>query len=165
MISLSRISIVITLMILGGCAGGGSSSGTVSDINDTQEATEVTIEEESEQETSNIGTADSTDGIFCDYDDTTFNSQESLTYTSTSRWTCTGTTRELTANGIPDHDVGTFPNANNPNIISEQTVSASYTLEPADSTLASVLGGPRGATGYVLNGVKIDASTAGTCDD
>lgn len=27
------------------------------------------------------------------------------------------------------------------------------------------MGGPRGATGYVLNGVKIDASTAGSCDD
>jgi hypothetical protein len=161
MINLPRISIVIALMILVACGGGGSSSGTVSDISEAQEATGETIEEE----TSNTGTAGSTDGVLCDYDDTTLNSQESLNYTSTSQWTCTETTRELTANGIPDHDVGTFPNANNPNTITEQSVSASYTLEPAASTLASVLGGPRGATGYVLNGVKIDASTAGTCDD
>ena len=112
-----------------------------------------------------IFAAGSTAGILCDYNDTTFNSQDSLTYTSTSQWTCTDTTRELVANGIPDHAVGAFPNANNPNTITEQTVSASYTLEPTESSSATVLGGPRGATGYVLNGVKIDASTAGTCDD
>jgi len=28
-----------------------------------------------------------------------------------------------------------------------------------------MLGGPRGGQGYVLNGVKIDAGTAGSCDD
>ena len=111
------------------------------------------------------GTAYATDGILCDYSDATFNSQPSLTYTSTSEWMCTDTTRELTANGIPDHEVGTFPNANNPNTITEQTVSASYTLAPAATTAATTLGGPRGATGYVLNGIKIDADTAGSCDD
>lgn len=111
------------------------------------------------------GTAYATDGILCDYSDVTFNSQPSLTYTSTSDWTCTDTTRELTANGIPDHEVGTFPNPNNPNTITEQTVSASYTLAPAATTTATTLGGPRGATGYVLNGLKIDADTAGSCDD
>jgi len=118
--------------------------------------------------TTNYGTAGSaysTDGVLCNYSDVTYNSQESLTYTSTSEWTCTGTTRGLTANGIPDHEVGTFPNANNPNTIVEQTVSASLTLAPAETTSASELGGPRGVTGYVLNGVKIDAGTGGTCDD
>ena len=114
---------------------------------------------------STAGSAYSTDGVLCDYSDVTYNSQASLTYTSTSEWTCTGTTRELTANGIPDHEVGTFPNANNPNTIVEQTVSASLTLAPAEMTSASELGGPRGVTGYVLNGVKIDAGTGGTCDD
>lgn len=91
--------------------------------------------------------------------------QESLTYTSTSEWVCTDTTRELTANGIPDHEVGAFPNANNPNTITEQSVSASYTLAPRETTTATTLGGPSRATGYVLNGVKIDANTAGSCDD
>ncbi|MFT5485060.1 MAG: hypothetical protein ACI9GW_003730 [Halieaceae bacterium] len=106
-----------------------------------------------------------TAGVLCDYSDTTLNSQASLTYTSTSQWTCTDTTRELTANGIPDHDVGAFPNANNPNTISEQTVSASYPLTPDETTSATPLGGPAGTTGYVLNGIKIDAGTAGSCDD
>jgi hypothetical protein len=111
------------------------------------------------------GTAESTYGVLCNYVDSTKNDQASLTLTSTSEWTCTDTTRRLTANGIPDHDIGTFPNANNPNTISEQSVSASYTLSPTESTNATELGGPRGAIGYVLNGVKIDAGTAGTCDD
>jgi len=109
--------------------------------------------------------AGSTVGVLCGYSDTTYNSQASLTYTSISGWTCTDTTRELTANGIPDHEVGTFPNPDNPNTIVEQTVSASYTLAPAVTTSATELGGPRGVTGYVLNGVKIDAGTGGTCDD
>jgi hypothetical protein len=159
-------SILIALTMLAACSGGGSSSGAELDATGFDAATEDTTEEEiTVEETSSTGTGGFTDGVLCDYSDTTFNNQESLTYTSVSEWTCTGTTRELSANGIPDHDVGTFPNANNPNTISEQTVSASYTLEPVETTSATELGGPRGVTGYVLNGVKIDAGTAGTCDD
>jgi hypothetical protein len=162
---LTRCSMLIALMMLAACGGGGggSSSGAASNTN---EATDETVEEENtEEETNSSGSSGSTDGLLCDYSDTTFNNQESLTYTSTSQWTCTATTRELSANGIPDHDIGTFPNENNPNTITEQTVSASYSLAPGQTASATVLGGPRGATGYVLNGVKIDASTAGTCDD
>jgi hypothetical protein len=67
----------------------------------------------------------------------------------------------LSANGIPDHAVGTFPNSNNPNTISAQSVSASYTLAPASTgTAASTQ-----ITGYALNGVKMDPGTAGTCND
>jgi hypothetical protein len=165
--NLTRSSILIALIMLAACGGGGSGSGTALDATDTADTTD-TIETTDTSDTTDNGsavTAGSTDGVVCDYDDTTFNNQESLTYTSISQWTCTDTTRELSANGIPDHDVGTFPNANNPNTITEQTVSASYTLEPTESITATVLGGPRGTIGYVLNGVKIDASTAGTCDD
>ncbi|MFT7286210.1 MAG: hypothetical protein ACI87W_000314 [Halieaceae bacterium] len=104
-------------------------------------------------------------GVGRDYSDLTFNSQASLSYTSECDWTCTDTRRELIANGIPDQEVGEFPNANNPNTIAEQVVSASFTLEPQASTDATDLGAPRGITGYVLNGVKIDADTAGSCDD
>ena len=71
--------------------------------------------------------------------------------------------RMLAANGIPDHAVGTFPNPNNPNAISAQSIAANFTLSPSYSGTLTTLGGPRGTTGYVLNGVKIDAGTAGTC--
>ena len=106
-----------------------------------------------------------TDSVFCDYSYDSYNDSDSVLAYSTADWTCTETARVLTANGIPDHEVGEFPNVDNPNTISEQTVSASYTLEPTQTTTASTLGGPRGVTGYVLNGIKIDAGTGGSCDD
>lgn len=107
----------------------------------------------------------STAGILCAYYDSTPNNQASVTITSISEWTCSDTSRVLSANGIPDHQVGTFPNADNPNTISEQTVSATLTLTPTETDTATVLGGPAGVIAYVLNGVKVDAGTAGTCDD
>lgn len=106
-----------------------------------------------------------TDNVLCDYNYNEYNDSPSVSYTSSSQWTCSNGSRELTANGIPDHDVGTFPNEGNPNTIEEQSVTADYTLEPEESDSATTLGGPRGVTGYVLNGVKIDAGTAGSCDD
>jgi hypothetical protein len=109
--------------------------------------------------------ASTTSGIVCDYSYSALNTSASVNATSTSKWTCSATSRVLASNGIPDHAVGTFPNANNPNTISAQTVAASYTLTPTQGTAATTLGGPRGAVGYVLNGVKIDPSTAGTCDN
>jgi hypothetical protein len=111
--------------------------------------------------TSEVTTA----GVECMYSYSAFNSSASVNSTSTSNWFCDANNRALSANGIPDHDVGTFPNANNPNTISQQAVSASFTLDPVLSSAATALGGPRGALGYVLNGVKIDPGTAGTCND
>ncbi len=110
-------------------------------------------------------TTGSTDGVLCDYAHDAFNASASVNYQSTATWTCADNVRKLTANGIPDHAVGTFPNVNNPNMISVQDVSASYTLEPTETTTATTLGGPRGAVGFVLNGIKIDPGTGGTCDD
>jgi hypothetical protein len=106
-----------------------------------------------------------TTGILCDYDATVMNTSPSVNATSTSRWTCAGGSRVLAANGLPDHAVGTFPNSNNPNTISAQTVAATYTLTPTMGTAATELGGPRGAVGYILNGVKMDPSTGGSCNN
>jgi YHYH protein len=110
-------------------------------------------------------TAGSTTNVLCNYSDSTFNSSTSVNATSTSAWSCSTTARVLVANGLPDHAVGTFPNAGNPNTIAAQTVTASYTLTPSQTTTATELGGPRGVTAYVLNGVKVDAGTAGSCDN
>jgi len=109
--------------------------------------------------------ANTTDGVLCNYIDRTPNNQDSLSITSTSSWTCLDDSRVLTANGIPDHEVGTFPNPNNPNTISEQSLSGTYTFEPTETNTATTLGGPAGVIGFVLNGVKIDAGTTGTCND
>jgi hypothetical protein len=105
----------------------------------------------------------STAGVQCSYSHSAFNSTASVNATSTSSWSCTSSSRVLTANGLPDHDVGTFPNANNPNTISSLSVSATYTLSPTATSTSSNTG--MAATGYLLNGVKIDPGTAGSCND
>ena len=115
--------------------------------------------------TGTTGTSYKTDGVACDYYYSEFNASASANALSYAEWTCNDTTRALTANGVPDHEVGTFPNAGNPNTISEQSVSATYSLSPTETSSSTTLGGPRGVTGYVLNGVKIDAGTAGSCDN
>jgi len=109
-------------------------------------------------------TVGSTDGVLCDYNYNEYNDSIYVLDDSEAQWSCDGGERSLSANGIPDHEVGEFPNSNNPNTITQQTVSANYTLSPTETTTATTLGGPSGDTGYVLNGVKIDANTAGSCD-
>lgn len=106
----------------------------------------------------------STAGVACNYYYSAYNSSASVSTTSTSDWGCSATERSIVANGVPDHEVGTFPSAGNPNTISEQTIADSFTLTPVKSDTATTLGGPAGVTGYVLNGVKVDAGTAGSCD-
>lgn len=108
-------------------------------------------------------TTGGTAGVACNYSYSALNSSASVNKTSTSAWTCNTASRVMTANGIPDHAVGTFPNANNPNAITAQNLSVTYTLAPTYSGTAITLGGPAGATGYALNGIKMDAATAGSC--
>ncbi len=110
-------------------------------------------------------TSTSTEGVECVYVHSSFNDSASVQLNSESAWTCSSTERLLSANGVPDHAVGDFPNEGNPNTITEQVVSASFTMLPTETGSATELGGPAGVTGYILNGVKIDASTAGSCND
>ena len=109
--------------------------------------------------------AEHTAGIECSYSYDVFNDSAWVDMQSWADWRCDDTQRTLTANGVPDHAVGTFPNAHNPNTISAQTISAAYTLSPEKTATPTTMGGPRGVTGYVLNGVKLDPGTAGTCSD
>ncbi len=129
------------LAALTACGGGHSDLGSTS----------------SGSSSSSSGGTLSTASVDCTYSESTYNS--SIGLTSTATWSCADGKRSLTANGIPDHAVGTFPNANNPNAISEQSISWYTTLTPSEnSTSTSVQ-----PTGYALNGVKFDPSTAGTC--
>lgn len=78
---------------------------------------------------------------------------------ATSSWTCSTSTRTLIANGVPNHQIGTFPNSGNPNTPTVQNVSFSATLAP---TLAGSNNASR-SLGYALNGVKFDPGTGGSC--
>ena len=135
--------------LLSGC-GGGDSYGTASTAS-------------SGGSTSTTGGL--TAGVLCTLSTSVFNASTSVNANSTSSWSCSGSSRMLTSNGLPDHAVGTFPNANNPNAISAQNVSATFTLSPTVTTTATQTGGPAGSFSYVLNGVKIDPGTAGSCND
>lgn len=100
----------------------------------------------------------STAAVLCPYSQNTLNT--TLNLTSSSSWTCSGSTRALTANGIPDHPIGIFPNAGNPNTVRAQSISFSTTTAPV---LAATINTDPRTLAYALNGVKFDPGTAGTC--
>ena len=97
----------------------------------------------------------------CGYSYSGFNASASVNATSTVSWNCTATARSVTSNGLPDHDVGTFPNSNCPNTIASYQVSATMPLTPVNTGTASRIM----VVGYALNGVKFDPGTAGTCSE
>jgi hypothetical protein len=103
-----------------------------------------------------------TEGVRCDFSQSVVNNDESVNATSTADWSCADDVRTLLANGLPDHEVGTFPNSENPNTITAQTVDVDFPLSPA---LASDQGTPTQVVAYALNGVKFEVGTAGTCND
>ena len=62
--------------------------------------------------------------------------------------------------------MGTFPNAHNPNTISEQTVNERFTLCPIIVSESGLeIGGPASVIAYALNSVKFDPATAGRCNN
>jgi hypothetical protein len=106
-----------------------------------------------------------TAGVLCDYAHSAFNPTPSVNAISSARWTCEGGKRTLTANGLPDHPTGVFPNPNNPETMTAQRIRESLPLLPVATEAVTRKGGPRVLTGYLLNGIKIDPGTAGTCND
>jgi hypothetical protein len=81
----------------------------------------------------------------------------SFNLTSSASWAC-GITRVLTANGIPDH-ISTGGKFATP--VSVQNISISMPLVPALAASSTRLA--KTAVGYVLNGVKLDPETDGSC--
>lgn len=107
--------------------------------------------------------ATSTASVLCPTSGTYNGTYSGSALISTWAWTCSTTQRSLTANGLPNHPVGTFPNAGNPNTITAQTISFSATLTPVKGTTNSNVGGPGGKNVFTLAGVKFEPGTAGTC--
>lgn len=167
---------VATSLMLGACSDDddGTSDTPEIDGSDTTETTDSTdTDANNDTDDTNdmddtevtVGAATSTAGVECDYMDVTFNDAEEIQMESRATWSCTDTTRELDANGIPDHDVGPFDGGDRERTITEQGVTVAYAINPRTTDRATQLGGPGGPTGFVLNGVKMDPGTAGTCDD
>lgn len=68
-----------------------------------------------------------------------------------------GAYRYITANGIPNHKTGQFPNAGNPNSISPQNYHYRVPLHPQNSGHSSP---KNGVIGVALNGIPFDPATA-----
>ena len=65
----------------------------------------------------------STVGVLTDLSENVYNDDESVNAYSIYSWTCDEVDRILSGNGIPNHEVGTFPDPDCPNTISEQNVN------------------------------------------
>jgi len=67
-------------------------------------------------------------------------------------------TRTITANSIPEHKIGQFPNSGNPNTVSQQPKTYNIDLTPSKaSTTKSAQGS---AFGILFSGVEVDPFTA-----
>ena len=109
----------------------------------------------------------STFGVLTDINEQIYNDDESVNAYSIYSWSSDNVDRILSGNGIPNHEVGNFPNPDNPNTISVQNVNETFPLLPiivSDEGNYGV-GGPNGGYAYALNSVKFDPATAGRCDD
>ena len=107
-----------------------------------------------------------TAGILDDINEEIYNDDESVNNYSRYSWISDGIDRILSGNGIPNHEVGRFPNTDNPNTISEQKVSKRFTLCPEIISENGLdVAGPALAIAYALNSVKFDPATAGRCND
>ncbi|MES3035429.1 MAG: YHYH protein [Gemmatimonadota bacterium] len=96
-------------------------------------------------------------GVACNLNVSEFNSSSRVNLTSTSKWSCAGTVRTMTGNGIPNHPVtsGSFATP-----MSAQNLTVSMRLTPVNTGMAS---GSIMTPGYALNSVKFDPATAGSC--
>jgi hypothetical protein len=135
-------------MALSGCGGGSSDTSTSSTI---------------------IGTTYATAGVLCNVSgsgnqDLVYNNAPNSNTTNTVNetlpfsysWACSGSSRTVTGNGVPNHAVtgGNFATK-----VSAQSISASMSTSPIASTTSTAVKLP----GYALNSVKMDPATAGTC--
>ncbi len=129
------------LLALSACGGGDSSSAT--DASSTTTA-----------------------GVSCDYSHNAFNSHPLVNLNSSASWSCGSSSRTLSANGVPDHDVGPFNiQADLDFKITAQSISFKVPLAPVQTSTATALGGPQGDIAFMLNGIKVDAGTGGSCND
>ncbi|MGB7181158.1 MAG: YHYH protein, partial [Burkholderiaceae bacterium] len=167
---LPMLSAMLVVVSIAAC---GDNDDPVTDTTDTTDTTATAGDSsESNNESNNesstpgvvVSGAASTADVACTYTYSEFNTNAWVNDTSTVAWSCDDTQRMLTANGIPDHDAGPFIEAQNQTIL-PQDVSATFSLEPAYDGTATPLGGPAGVVAFMLNGVKADPGTGGSCDD
>ena len=138
-------------VLLAACGGGGSSTSSDSSNTDTPAT----------------GT---TSGVLCSYSGSgtqnlVYNNAPNSSTTNTVNetlpfsysWTCSGTSRTMSGNGVPNHAVtgGNFATK----VSAQSGLTGSVTTNPVASSTSTSVKLP----GYALNSVKMDPATAGTC--
>ena len=68
--------------------------------------------------------------------------------------------RTIETNALPDHETGEFPNAGNPNTITEQDLTWTFPVEPVMTGTPTEVR----VTGVAVNGVKFEPGTAETME-
>jgi len=137
---------LLMTMALTGCGGGGSD--TSSTITGTTYATAGVL--------CNFSGSGNQNLAYNNAPNSGTSSPVNETLTFNYSWTCTGSTRTVSGNGVPNHDVtgGNFATK-----VSAQNISVSMSTSPIASTTITSVKLP----GYALNSVKMDPATAGTC--
>jgi len=150
---LVSVTSVLCTALLTGCGGGDSEPLTVSASEQTK-TTATALCPYSESGTQSIATRG-----------TNATAPTVVTLPFTYSWSCSGTSRTLISNGVPNHPFsgGSFATAISPQVTSTgaPAISAAYTLTPS---LATTTASPQFA-GYSINGLKMEPGTAGTCTD
>ena len=94
----------------------------------------------------------------------TIRANKSLKIESKQNFQVQASSLKITANGIPTHKVGTFPNGGNPSSISAQsynfTLTSKPTINPKATSNSGGVGSPSIPFGIALNGVLFDPGTA-----
>lgn len=150
----------LALGLLAACGGGGEPSEAAPATDTTTPPAATSPPPAAAQPSPPAATATAgTGGVLCGLSGSEYNADESVRLTATYSWACGGTSRVLASNGVPNHEVGTFPGPGNPNTIGAVSTTATYTLAPVvTATSTQVV-----TSGYALNGVKMEPGTAGTC--
>ena len=118
----------------------------------------ITIVDDDENAPDCSGTADSY-SIDLDPTGCRESAESDLGVNSVYSVSVTGNSRVITSNGIPDHNVGMFPNGGNPNTISVHnatfTIDANPTRNATTTSLTTGNGQPRFWFGILDNGVVL----------
>lgn len=96
-------------------------------------------------------------GVACGLTISEVNASPKVNATSSAKWSCSGSTRVMTGNGIPNHPVTT---GNFATPIGVQTLNVAFRLAPTNTGTSS---GSIMTPGYALNSVKFDPATDGSC--
>lgn len=131
------LTVLAPLLLIGAGCSTTSSTPDITSETTTEEVTEVEENKSEEEENISFSPADAfSDNVMVSISDNTVT---------------------VRSNGLPNHDTGEFPNSGNPNSISEQDITKTFTLEPQLANEVTFSGGME--FGIAVNGILFEPLT------